>query len=260
MALPESGTLTFAQIATEFSGSQPYSLSQYYRGGSLVGANNTNVPTSGVISFSNFYGASAGITLTFSSNFNTVNLLSQAVGAGFNATTGGTLTVVINSGVIISGTAANNYAIYTDNFPANSIVTIINNGTVKGYTGAAGSAGNQGEGGGDAFYADFTASGSTWSIINNGTWGGGGGGGGGGASRSTLYSGKGGDYCDAPTYIGSAGAAGGLGEAGASGSNPSSGSAGCVNFAAGAGGAAGYAVRKNGLTISTTGTFLGTVG
>ena len=260
MALPGSGTLTFAQIATEFSGSQPNSLSDYYRGGSLVGAGNTNVPTSGIISFSNFYGASAGITLTISSNFNTINLLSEAVAAGFNASAGGTLFVVINSGVIVSGTAANNYGITTGNFPANSTVTITNNGTVQGYTGAAGSGGAAGEAGGGAFNAEFTASGSTWSIVNNGTWGGGGGGGGSGASRSTRYTDKHGNAsCAAPTNIGSAGAAGSLGVAGATGSN-GSGSALCQNYAAGAGGAAGYAVKKNGLTISTTGTFLGTVG
>ena len=40
-------------------GSTPHSLSEYYKGGGLVGnhANNPNIPTSGTISFSNFYGA-----------------------------------------------------------------------------------------------------------------------------------------------------------------------------------------------------------
>jgi hypothetical protein len=40
-------------------GSTPHSLSEYYKGGGLVGnhSNNPNVPTSGTISFSNFYGA-----------------------------------------------------------------------------------------------------------------------------------------------------------------------------------------------------------
>jgi hypothetical protein len=258
MALPGSGTLTFAQIATEFSGSQPYNLSDYYRGGSLVGAGNTNVPTSGAINFSNFYGASAGITLTYSANATNVNLLTDAVAAGFNATAGGTLFVVINSGITLAGSGT--HAITSGVFPANSLVTITNNGTVSGFTGASGSGGNQGSGGGDAFYANFTTSGSTWSIVNNGTWGGGGGGGGSGASRSTLYVGKIGDtYCDVPVNIGSAGEAGGLGATGATGSN-GSGSQFCVNYHAGAGGAAGYAVRKNSRTISTTGTFLGTVG
>jgi hypothetical protein len=66
-------------------------------------------------------------------------------------------------------------------------------------------------------------------------------------------------YCDVPVNIGSAGEAGGLGATGATGSN-GSGSQFCQNYAAAAGGAAGYAVRKNSRTISTTGTFLGTVG
>jgi|8_EtaG_2_1085327.scaffolds.fasta_scaffold00604_9 hypothetical protein len=199
-------------------------------------------------------------TLTYSADATNVNLLSDAVAVGFDASAGGILNIIINSGITLSGTTTN--AISSGNFPANSIVTITNNGTVSGYTGDVGSAGADGAVGGDAFYAEFTASGSTWSIINNGTWGGGGGGGGGGASRSTFYGGggKGPGSCSTPTYIGSAGAAGGLGEAGADGSNPGSGSADCINFPAGAGGAAGYAVRKNGLTISTTGTFLGTVG
>jgi len=44
----------------EYGGSAPHSLSEYYKGGGLVGnhANNPNVPTSGTISLSNFYGAS----------------------------------------------------------------------------------------------------------------------------------------------------------------------------------------------------------
>lgn len=63
MALPTSGTLTLADIQTEFGGSNPISLSEYYAGGSYVpaGASGTNgaVPSSGTISISNFYGTSA---------------------------------------------------------------------------------------------------------------------------------------------------------------------------------------------------------
>lgn len=57
MALPASGLITMEMIAAEFGGSPPYLLSQYYRGGGRVTANNTNVPTSGPISLSQFYGA-----------------------------------------------------------------------------------------------------------------------------------------------------------------------------------------------------------
>jgi hypothetical protein len=57
MTLPSSGTITIAQIAAEFGGDAPHSLSEYYRGGSYVTANNTNVPTSGTIALSDFYSA-----------------------------------------------------------------------------------------------------------------------------------------------------------------------------------------------------------
>ena len=60
MTLPNSGPVTFASIQTEFGGSNPISLSEYYRGGSLVPnhGNTSNIPTSGTISVNNFYGTS----------------------------------------------------------------------------------------------------------------------------------------------------------------------------------------------------------
>ena len=62
MALQSSGTITLAQIQAELGGSNPISLSEYYRNGSFVTSNNTSVPTSGAISMSNFYGASNRVT------------------------------------------------------------------------------------------------------------------------------------------------------------------------------------------------------
>jgi hypothetical protein len=61
MALQASGTITLLQIATEFTDTAPHSMSEFYRGGSLVGASNTSVPASGAISFSNFYNASKNL-------------------------------------------------------------------------------------------------------------------------------------------------------------------------------------------------------
>lgn len=71
MALQSSGTITLAQIQAEFGGSNPISLSEYYRNGAYVTSNNTSVPTSGTIRVSNFYGAVKGITVTY-----------QLIGAG----------------------------------------------------------------------------------------------------------------------------------------------------------------------------------
>lgn len=62
MALPSSGPLTLADIQTEFGGSNPISLSEYYAGGAYVPSGTTGtygaVPTSGTISIRNFYGTS----------------------------------------------------------------------------------------------------------------------------------------------------------------------------------------------------------
>jgi hypothetical protein len=62
MPLPSSGPLTLANIQTEFGGSNPISLSEYYAGGGLVPAGTSGtygaVPSSGTISIRNFYGTS----------------------------------------------------------------------------------------------------------------------------------------------------------------------------------------------------------
>jgi len=59
MTLQSSGAISLANVQTEFGGSNPISLSEYYRGGAYTTTNNTGVPTSGQISLSQFYGTSA---------------------------------------------------------------------------------------------------------------------------------------------------------------------------------------------------------
>lgn len=51
MALPNTGSISLSDIQTEFGGSNPISLSEYYGVA-------TGVPSSGSISFSDFYGKS----------------------------------------------------------------------------------------------------------------------------------------------------------------------------------------------------------
>ena len=46
-------------IVAEFGGSAPHGLTEYYRGAGLVTSGNTNVPTSGTVKFSDFYGSQA---------------------------------------------------------------------------------------------------------------------------------------------------------------------------------------------------------
>ena len=57
MTLPASGPLSINQIQTEFGGTNPAALSEYYRNGGLVPdtPTNINIPFSGAISIGDFY-------------------------------------------------------------------------------------------------------------------------------------------------------------------------------------------------------------
>lgn len=59
MVIRSSGSISMNDIVAEFGGSAPHSLSEYYRGGSRVPniTLNNRIPTSGIIKFSDFYGA-----------------------------------------------------------------------------------------------------------------------------------------------------------------------------------------------------------
>lgn len=63
MTLQTSGAISMPNVQTEFGGSNPISMSEYYAGGVYVpsGTSGTNgaVPTSGAISLSKFYGTSS---------------------------------------------------------------------------------------------------------------------------------------------------------------------------------------------------------
>jgi len=171
MALPSSGTISISQIVTEFGGSAPHSLSEYYRNGGLVSSNNTSVPTSGTISMSNFYGAvnEIGITQGSATNINlstvfggnwsssvpkrlTINSGTTIGGSGAVAMTipsgmGGTL-IIDNAGLIVGfGGAANSGAGGTAISNATSGVTINNTGTIAGGGGGGGAGGGGGTGG-----------------------------------------------------------------------------------------------------------------
>lgn len=58
MTLQSSGLITMQDIATEFGGTKPYLINQYYRNGSRVPSSQLKIPASGLIKFSDFYGAS----------------------------------------------------------------------------------------------------------------------------------------------------------------------------------------------------------
>lgn len=102
MPLPSSGPLTLADIQTEFGGTNPISLSEYYAGGAYVPAGTTGtygaVPSSGAISIRNFYGTSnVVISISDQSVFSSTLGLDTAV-AGYRLNSSGIIETRIQSG------------------------------------------------------------------------------------------------------------------------------------------------------------------
>ena len=80
MALQSSGSISFSQIRSEFGASGAVSLSQFYRGGSNVESDGlvhpNTIPTSGLISFFDFYSAARMLNVTIGGHVQNANLLS----------------------------------------------------------------------------------------------------------------------------------------------------------------------------------------
>lgn len=72
MGLQNSGAISLDDIQDEFGGSNPININEYYKGGSNVPNTTTNnsIPSSGAISFDDFYGASATTSSSSSGNGN----------------------------------------------------------------------------------------------------------------------------------------------------------------------------------------------
>lgn len=200
MPIPGPGTaISMTTIATEFGGTVPHSLSEYYRGGGLVPNTPTNaaIPTSGTISMSNFYGSSARATVNLTITGNTYNYDVYA-NRGPSYVAGVTdLTVTVNPGVTVGSTSIPAYAMLVPSgFSPSDTVRIVNNGVIQGMGGSGGTGGavpgpaglqpgSPGGGGGNAIFVNRPTV-----ITNNGTVAGGGGGGGGGGSVAFAFNPK----------------------------------------------------------------------
>ena len=88
MTLPSSGPLSLADIQTEFGGSNPILLSEYYAGGAYVPAGTTGtygaVPSSGTISIQNFYGTSMLVLSVTADNVSGTNFGSSFSGTVYS--------------------------------------------------------------------------------------------------------------------------------------------------------------------------------
>ena len=65
MAIPSTGSISMSEIQNEYGGSNPISLSEYYRGGTYVPVhdNTLGIPSSGTISMDDFRGTSATLPI-----------------------------------------------------------------------------------------------------------------------------------------------------------------------------------------------------
>ena len=181
MACPASGTITINDIVSEFGGTAPHSMSEYYRNGGEVPGNNTNVPESGAISLEDFYSAVNEIQHTHSNGDTHVN---YATIFGSNWASAVPKRVIVPSGVTVGGTTT--HAMLLPSGMGGTIVFDIT-GNVQGYGGAA-----NGGTGGNAIHCVQT-SGVTINVNSGGSVkAGGGGGGAGGAGGNGGAGGTGG--------------------------------------------------------------------
>lgn len=131
MAIVSSGEVKLSDLATEFGGSPPHQMSEYYSGGNNVpsgtkNASNVTIPTSGQISLaSSFYGSVAEVvlletTITAGTRVRDAKLDIVEYGRSDGTNTGGTS----------YGTIANNT--YTQNGTNKSIKVCRTNGDSSG--------------------------------------------------------------------------------------------------------------------------------
>lgn len=164
MTLPVSGPMSLALIQSEFFGSAPISLSEYYRGGPYTTniPQNNSVPTSGTISLGQFYGTRRFVpgSQTFTSNgtftvppgVTTIYLNGAGGGAGAgNVVDGGRNDDLGGSGGGSSGQKVYNYPISVS--PGQQFSVVIGAGGGNAYGGR--DSPNQGGAGGTTYFGGY---------------------------------------------------------------------------------------------------------
>jgi hypothetical protein len=193
MAITPSGQVKFSDLRTEFiggSGSVP--LGSLYRGGSNIrskaGNNNAtnlaaDVPTSGELQLSDYYGTAKGFKYTYNASATDQDadtLFGDDYAVDYPKE------VVIPASVTLGTNSTSDYA-FEINSGASGSISVTNNGTIIGAGGAGGGGGAANAGGGSTGSAggDAIKVASAATFVNNGSIyaGGGGGGGAGGGGR-----------------------------------------------------------------------------
>ena len=167
-----SGALAMSEIQTEFGGSNPIDMSEYYGDGGLVGDGTADgdgnaIPESGAISISHFYDTASCVSFTIAEFRSMGSAIGNMTGEGglaaaFDNDTGGNYT---------SG-ARNDPS--DDSFIGRNFGQAVNIGQIKVWNPSGGGGSNvlPGDGftdGGGAYYAQWSTDGSSWTTIASGT-------------------------------------------------------------------------------------------
>ena len=247
MALQASGSISFSQIANEF-GLPPGQNLGAYRISQSVGSLNlsldSGIPSSGSISFGNFYGKKLNIVVDLYSiaddvtrrnarnryDNNNVEVIGPTGGTRSKpaSSTGTKVYVNVNKRIGSSKDTRRDVALRTGNWDASTELIIVV-GPTGGLYGAGGNGGNgagdtgaqNGGDGSSALGIDYSSTVITQSgaVIRAGRGGGGGGASGTGAEYSNIQSGGG--YTENSPRIGGGGGAGGSGLPAGNGGNGS---------------------------------------
>lgn len=143
MALNGSGPISFGGSTA----GQSINLELGQSATAQISLNDTNVrslagkASGAVIVPTDFYGKSTGFTLnrTLSTNTANYNLRADAVASGWNQVLPLNATVTISAGVYVYSTSTGAYAFDTGStFPSGSTLSLVNNGTILGMGGAGG--------------------------------------------------------------------------------------------------------------------------
>jgi len=244
MAIPSSGPIRFTDLKNTFNLGN--NLGNYYRGTGHVPnvPQDANVPTSGAISFSKFYGATNVFVYNFSlasgTNATNLNLKTNALAAGWDSVTPIQINVTI--GGVLGSTSPSLYAFSTGGITNATIVVTVNSG---GYITGAGGPGNATGTAGPAMFVDAPIVLKNSGVVQSGGVGGSGGSGGFGGGGAGYFPGPG----------AGTGGTGSLTSGGSGGYNSGKGT---TNGSPGSGPGAGVAIQGvSKVTFSPVGTILG---
>jgi len=183
MALPVApDPISLGDLQTNFGGTSPASLNEYYRGGTFVAniPENNNVPTSGRISLEDFYGAVTKITVVNNADIRNVSMQTAFTIGGINYWTRNVEKEYINNGTIGSNDATLPALTVSNGRSGTFTLTNSSTGSILGaggdgarVQGIATNARSDGQTGGTAIQNNS----SNYTIVNSGVIYGGGGGG-----------------------------------------------------------------------------------